>query len=171
MGLEQDIERMGISQMKFITGYVLPLTLGMLVVGIAISAIVYLILGIEDLLLFVLIIFILPLIGLIISILIPVINTANMKSDIENYIHFFVTRIGTLSTAAIPPAELFKIMSKKKEYKTLANSCNSIYMRFAVWHIPLGQSFKIEARSTPSQIYGDFLVQQNEIHLNIIIKE
>lgn len=156
LNLEDYVRPMGITPMRFFTGYVLPITVGSLVTGIAVSFIFVFLAGM-DIGLGIMVPIVITLLGFLASFLYPKIIAAGKKSDIDGYIHFFVTRIGTLATANIPPAQLFKIMSTKKEYKTLSETCTSIYMRFAVWHIPLGNSFKIEARYSPSEIFADFL--------------
>ena len=156
MVFEGSAKKMGITPMRFIMGYLVPVTFAMFFVGITVSLIVPLAIGI-DLIMFPLLPIGFMFLGMGMVFLLPMINSSSKKSDMENFVHFFVTRIGTLSTAGIPPAQLFKIMSLKKEYKTLAESCHAVYMRFAVWHIPLGNSFKYEAQETPSQIWADFL--------------
>lgn len=156
LDLEDYVRPMGITPMRFLTGYVIPITAGSLATGLVVSLVLFF-LGGMDISVMILLTLTLTFIGFAGSFVYPKIVAAGKKADIEGYIHFFVTRIGTLSTAGIPPAQLFKIMSTKREYKALADVCTSIYMRFAVWHIPLGNSLKIEARHSPSEIFADFL--------------
>ncbi|MCX8166311.1 MAG: type II secretion system F family protein [Candidatus Micrarchaeota archaeon] len=157
MDWEIYLKPLDVTPMQFLIKYVIPLSLGAFVVGLIVSGMLFFLIPDVDLFLLFIIPIMVSLMGLIVAIAYPKIVASQQKSDIENYIHFFVTRIGTLATAGIPPAQLFKIMSTKKEYKTIADKCKSIYMRFAVWHIPLGNSFKIEARYSPSEIFADFL--------------
>ncbi|MFH1447326.1 MAG: type II secretion system F family protein [Candidatus Micrarchaeota archaeon] len=100
---------------------------------------------------------IVPVLGIIFVFLYPLLKAEGIKHDIDANMHFYITHIGILATSDSPPADLFRVLSAKDEYGTIAKACGEIYMRFAVWHVTLSDSCRLKAKTTPSIMLADFL--------------
>jgi len=148
------IELMGMSPYTYFTRYVLPMLVLLLIFPPAMFFLISPIFGtVYILYLFILV----SLLIFAVLLIFPFLAAENVRGEIENNIHLYVTHLAALSTCDVPVNELFRAISLKKEYGALAKAANEIYMRFTVWHVTLGDSCRITARGTPSKIFSDFL--------------
>ena len=98
-----------------------------------------------------------PLIMLSIAVLYPKMLEVRMKNEIENNIHLYITHLGALATSEIDRKQMMDIISKRKEYRALAEETRKIYLLMSKWNRNLAQACRFLAKRTPSKIFGDFL--------------
>ena len=87
----------------------------------------------------------------------PLAAADRKRAEIDNALPFFMTHFGVLSTANMPRTEVFRILGEKKEYKALATELRRIYSLVTDWNMALPEAARFVSRTTPSQIFGDFL--------------
>jgi flagellar protein FlaJ len=100
---------------------------------------------------------VIPVFIFVIAILYPKIIESRMRNDIDNNIHFYITHMGALATSEIDRKEMMKIISERKEYKSLAEETRKIFLLMSKWNRNLAQACRFIARRTPSKIFSDFL--------------
>ncbi len=98
-----------------------------------------------------------PIFILLPALLYPKIVEVRFKNDIENNIHFYITHLGVLAISEIDRKEMMKMLSERKEYKSLAEETRKIYLLMAKWKRNLAQACRFIAKRTPSKIFADFL--------------
>jgi flagellar protein FlaJ len=98
-----------------------------------------------------------PIYCLLFTFIYPFLLFEKKKNQIDQNMHFFITHLGVLATSEISRKDLFKILSKKKEYEELARECEKIYLMMDVWHMSLPEACRFLAKRTPSSIFADFL--------------
>jgi flagellar protein FlaJ len=98
-----------------------------------------------------------PIYCLLFTFIYPFLLFERKKNQIDQNMHFFITHLGVLATSDISRKDLFKILSKKKEYEELARECEKIYLMMDVWHMSLAEACRFLAKRTPSSIFADFL--------------
>jgi len=107
--------------------------------------------------LFALVLYAVPGLIFAVALLYPKIIEGRMRNEIDNNIHFYITHMGTLATSEIDRMEMMRIISQRKEYKTLAEETRKIYLLMDKWNRNLAQACRFIARRTPSNIFSDFL--------------
>lgn len=95
--------------------------------------------------------------GLMGAIMWPIAVVDRRRIEINNAIPFFMTHFGALSTSNTGRAEIIQVLSEKKEYKALAEELANIYGLVTNWNLSLPQACRQVSKSTPSQIFSDFL--------------
>ena len=106
---------------------------------------------------FAILLYFIPLIMLSIAVLYPKMLEVRMKNEIENNIHLYITHLGALATSEIDRKQMMDIISKRKEYRALAEETRKIYLLMSKWNRNLAQACRFLAKRTPSKIFGDFL--------------
>ncbi|MEM3399381.1 MAG: type II secretion system F family protein [Candidatus Micrarchaeia archaeon] len=147
------VKNVGYTLYDYLTQVVLPI----FVLSLLTSVVVYFLVPQLFTGIFLVFLFAFPFLVVALVLVYPYLLAENVKTEIENNIHFFVTQMGALSTCEVPTGELFRVMAARKEYGALADSCRNIYLRFSVWRTTLADACRIEARQTPSIIFADFL--------------
>ncbi len=107
--------------------------------------------------LFAILLYFVPVMLLLITVLYPKIVVGRMRNQIDNNIHFYITHMGALSTSDIDRKEMMKIIANRKEYKALAEETRKIYLLMEKWNRNLSQACRFVARRTPSKIFSEFL--------------
>jgi len=107
--------------------------------------------------LFAILLYFIPVMLLLITVLYPKIVVGRMRNQIDNNIHFYITHMGALSTSDIDRKEMMKIIANRKEYKALAEETRKIYLLMEKWNRNLSQACRFIARRTPSKIFSEFL--------------
>ena len=107
--------------------------------------------------LFAVLLYFIPVMLLLITVLYPKIVVGRMRNQIDNNIHFYITHMGALSTSDIDRKEMMKIIANRKEYKALAEETRKIYLLMEKWNRNLSQACRFVARRTPSKIFSEFL--------------
>jgi flagellar protein FlaJ len=92
-----------------------------------------------------------------IAVIYPKMLEVRMKNEIENNIHLYITHLGALATSEIDRKQMMDIISKRKEYRALAEETRKIYLLMSKWNRNLAQACRFLAKRTPSKIFGDFL--------------
>ena len=87
----------------------------------------------------------------------PIAVTDRIRIEINDALPFFMTHFGVLSTSNMPRTEIFRILGQKKEYKALSEELNKIFSLVTNWNLSLPQACRFVSKTTPSQIFGDFL--------------
>jgi len=99
----------------------------------------------------------LPLIALLVVVLKPVLSADKKRSEIDDNMHLFITRMGALSTSNLPRKRLFEILSRVEEYGALSQDIGRIYVLMEHWNLSLPEAARHIAKRTPSIILADFL--------------
>jgi flagellar protein FlaJ len=76
---------------------------------------------------------------------------------IDREMHLFITRVGTISVSRISRKGIFDILAQMKEYGELAVEINKIHNLVNNWNMSLADACRQVGRSTPSQMFSDFL--------------
>lgn len=79
------------------------------------------------------------------------------RVEINNALPFFLTHMGVLSTSNLPRVEVLRILSEKTDYGALAKDIGRVYDLVTNWNLSLPEATRFVSKSTPSQIFGDFL--------------
>jgi len=87
----------------------------------------------------------------------PIFKWEQRGSEIDREMHLFITRMGVLSASESARKEMFDILSKMREYRSLAVEINKIFILVDKWNVSLERACRFVAQSTPSQLMADFL--------------
>ncbi len=145
----------GVSFEKYIKFILAPLTATAFVVFLLVtvlSAYLFKLIG-----LFAILLYFVPVFLVLIALLYPKIIVGRVRNQIDNNIHFYITHMGTLATSDIDRKEMMKIISRRKEYRALAEETRKIYLLMEKWNRNLSQACRFIARRTPSKIFSEFL--------------
>lgn len=157
MGYVESVESLNIPIKKFMIETVIPI----LVFGVVLTVVGVVVLPILLPELFsgfvVYIFYLFPVLCLMIVLLYPAMIVQKRKREIDENMHFFITRIGVLSLSDISRKGVFEILSQMKQYKALADEIGKVYMLIEGWHFSLPQACRHVAHITPSVMFGDFL--------------
>ncbi|MBM4249449.1 MAG: hypothetical protein FJ149_08480 [Euryarchaeota archaeon] len=78
-------------------------------------------------------------------------------SDIDREMHLFITRMGVLAASESARKEMFDIISRMREYRSLAVEINKIFIMVDKWNVSLERACRFVAQTTPSDLLADFL--------------
>jgi len=78
-------------------------------------------------------------------------------SDIDREMHLFITRMGVLAASESSRKEMFDIISRMREYRSLAVEINKIFIMVDKWNVSLERACRFVAQTTPSDLLADFL--------------
>lgn len=95
--------------------------------------------------------------GLLYSLIYPLLQIDRRKNEIESVLHFFITDFGVLSTSEVDRKEMLKILSEESELKYLAKEIKKIHVLIAKWNRSLAEACRFISKRTPSKIFSDFL--------------
>ena len=101
--------------------------------------------------------FSIPLLGLFVILLVPIIKREKRKVDIQEKIHLFITYAGTLSTLQINRTLLFQKIADEKEYGELSDIAVRIIYLAKQWNLGYAKTCRKIAYFNPSRIFRDFL--------------
>lgn len=87
----------------------------------------------------------------------PLFKWEQRGSEIDREMHLFITRMGVLSASESARKEMFDIISKMREYRSLAVEINKIFILVDKWNVSLERACRFVAQTTPSELLGDFL--------------
>ena len=87
----------------------------------------------------------------------PIFKWERRGSEIDREMHLFITRMGVLSASESARKEMFDILSKMREYRSLAIEINKIFILVDKWNVSLERACRFVAQTTPSEILADFL--------------
>lgn len=138
---------------RYLLQYVVPLFVGGLLVGL----LAYQLMSSLSVWLRLLVVIALPIFGLFIAGMMPQINADRKRAEIDNNIHFFVTHMGVLATANLPPVDIMAKLAEKEEYGTLAEAAEEIASLVNSWNMGLPDACRFVSERTESMIFGDFL--------------
>ncbi|NPA75575.1 MAG: archaellar assembly protein FlaJ [Euryarchaeota archaeon] len=104
-----------------------------------------------------LVIYLIPAFGVLFSVLFPLIRGERKKTEIEKYMHLFITRMAVLASTQLPRKEIFRILSEVKEYGALSDEIEKIYHLVEYWNMSLPDAARVVAKRCPSMMLADFL--------------
>ncbi|ADG13756.1 Type II secretion system F domain protein [Methanocaldococcus infernus ME] len=88
----------------------------------------------------------------------PYILLDNLKNKINERLHIFITKFGTLSITDLNRKDLLKILSEEKEeLGQLAEESRKLYVLVDKWSRSLAEACRFLAQRTPSPEFADFL--------------
>jgi flagellar protein FlaJ len=87
----------------------------------------------------------------------PIFKWERRGSEIDREMHLFITRMGVLSASESARKEMFDILSKMREYRSLAVEINKIFILVDKWNVSLERACRFVAQTTPSEFLADFL--------------
>ena len=99
----------------------------------------------------------LPVICIIFAAYYPFSIAGGKAAEIDNNMHYYITQMGSISTAETPRLDIIRIVSKNKDYKRLADETIKIYNLVTVWNMSLAEACKFISKRTPSIFFEDFL--------------
>jgi flagellar protein FlaJ len=94
---------------------------------------------------------------LLIMIFYPLFLWEQRGSDIDREMHLFITRMGVLAVSESARKEMFDIISRMREYRSLAVEINKIFIMVDKWNVSLERACRFVAQTTPSDLLADFL--------------
>ncbi len=151
--LEQAYREMRIPFRAFLVSYVLPVAL------MSVFTIVFLAMLFPDYveggLLAVL--FLVPIFLTAVVLFWPLVEWERRGKAIDRDMHLFITRIGTLSTGDTSRQSIIELLSRMEGYRELADEVRKIYKLAEEWHVGLAAACRFVAKSTPSDLFSDFL--------------
>lgn len=101
--------------------------------------------------------FLVPIYLTILVLLWPLILWERRGRAIDQDMHLFITRIGTLSTGETSRQSILDLLSKMEGYRELSEEVAKIYKLAEEWHVGLSASCRFIAKQTPSDLFSDFL--------------
>ncbi len=150
-----NLRHIGIAPERYLRYILLPTVVFSLVILLAIILLLQRISAIFGP--FAILFYFIPLLMLSIAVLYPKMLEIRMKNEIENNIHLYITHLGALATSEIDRKRMMEIISKRKEYRALAEETRKIYLLMSKWNRNLAQACRFLAKRTPSKIFSDFL--------------
>ncbi|CAB3289790.1 Flagella accessory protein J [Methanocaldococcus lauensis] len=100
----------------------------------------------------------LPIIILSSAIIYPYIVLDSQKNKINERLHIFITKFGTLSITDLNRKDLLKILSEEtEELGELAKESNKLYVLTDKWGRSLAEACRFLSQRTPSSEFADFL--------------
>jgi len=78
-------------------------------------------------------------------------------SEIDREMHLFITRMGVLAASESARKEMFDIITRMREYRSLAVEINKIFIMVDKWNVSLERACRFVAQTTPSDLLADFL--------------
>jgi len=87
----------------------------------------------------------------------PIFRWEQRGSEIDREMHLFITRMGVLAASESARKEMFDIISKMREYRSLAIEINKIFIMVDKWNVSLERACRFVAQTTPSEMLADFL--------------
>jgi archaeal flagellar protein FlaJ len=87
----------------------------------------------------------------------PVTVSKNRQNKINKVLPFAVSYLATMSSARVPASELFKALSKFKEYGELAEEAKGISNSIEIFGLTAYAAIRKQAKSTPSKELRDLL--------------
>jgi len=87
----------------------------------------------------------------------PRILREQRRTRIDEEMHLFITRLGTLSVSDISRKGMFNLLAQMREYGNLAQEINKIHTLVDKWNTSLPEACRIIAKTTPSELFKDFL--------------
>ena len=87
----------------------------------------------------------------------PVFLWEQRGSDIDREMHLFITRMGVLAASESARKEMFDIITRMREYRSLAVEINKIFIMVDKWNVSLERACRFVAQTTPSDMLADFL--------------
>jgi flagellar protein FlaJ len=87
----------------------------------------------------------------------PIFLWEQRGSDIDREMHLFITRMGVLAASQSARKEMFDIISRMREYRSLAVEINKIFIMVDKWNVSLERACRFVAQTTPSELLADFL--------------
>ncbi len=94
--------------------------------------------------------------GLGTAVIYPKLLRDRRRKQIEDRLHLFITHMTVLSTANMDRVQVFRILSKEKEYKELALEMQRIVQLVDTWNQSLDDALRIRAKKVPSKPLSDF---------------
>ncbi|ENN95829.1 flagellar assembly protein J [Methanocaldococcus villosus KIN24-T80] len=100
----------------------------------------------------------LPSIILLSALIYPYIILDTKKNKINERLHIFISKFGTLSITDLDRKELLKILSQEKEeLDELAEESRKLYVLVSKWGRSLAEACRFLSQRTPSPEFADFL--------------
>ncbi|WP_457613952.1 archaellar assembly protein FlaJ [Methanocaldococcus sp.] len=100
----------------------------------------------------------LPIIIIVSAICYPYIVLDSQKNKINERLHIFITKFGTLSITDLNRKDLLKILSEEtEELGELAKQAEKLYVLTDKWGRSLAEACRFLAQRTPSSEFADFL--------------
>jgi len=87
----------------------------------------------------------------------PLFRWEQRGSDIDRDMHLFITRMGVLAASESARKEMFDIIARMREYRSLAVEINKIFIMVDKWNVSLERACRYVAQTTPSELLADFL--------------
>ena len=87
----------------------------------------------------------------------PIFRWEQRGTEIEREMHLFITRMGVLASSESGRKEMFDILTKMREYRSIAVEINKIFILVDKWNVSLERACRFVAQATPSEILSDFL--------------
>jgi flagellar protein FlaJ len=142
----------GIEPKEYFIKFAMPITIVFFISGVSLYVFAGSLLGNASF-----IFLIIPLFGLLLSMLYPKAVVDRKRIEIDQNLHLFITHAGTLSTAEVERKGLFKLIGERKEYQELSRQARLIYRLVDEWGMSIPEACKFQAKRCPSRIFRDFL--------------
>ncbi|HLP79810.1 MAG TPA: hypothetical protein VK158_04205 [Acidobacteriota bacterium] len=137
------------NQTEFFLKYVLPVFSGML---IALTLCVLFLTSVKSIVFVVLFI-----LGLITMVVYPLIIFEQIKMEIDENMHLFITFAGSISTLDIQRNILFKKIAEKEAFGALSDVAKKIMYLAKSWNLGFATACRKMGKIVPSKVLGDFL--------------
>jgi archaeal flagellar protein FlaJ len=92
-----------------------------------------------------------------VALMLPRIQADRLRKEMDNRIHFYITHMGVLATARLPPVDILEKLGEKKEYGALSEASAQIASLVRRWNMSLPEACRFVAERSPSVIFDDFL--------------
>ena len=99
----------------------------------------------------------LPLLFFLLFLKYPKLLVADKVKNIEDNLPFATTYLATISSSNLPPAEMFKIFSKMKEFGEVAREAKNIVVDTDMFGLDINAAIDRAAERTPSKAFKDVL--------------
>jgi flagellar protein FlaJ len=103
------------------------------------------------------ILLLLTLLGGFLAVLYPKLVLDKKRIEINQNLHWFITHIGTLSTAEVERVGIFEAIAKNKEYQELSRQAGIIVKLVKEFGLSLPEACKFQAKRCPSKVFASFL--------------
>ncbi len=87
----------------------------------------------------------------------PIGEALKRKKEIEQYIHFFITRLTVMAEAEIPRDLMIETVANDTSLGAIAEEFQKIWTLTSKWKISLAKAMRIISDEVPSKMFRDFL--------------
>jgi flagellar protein FlaJ len=89
--------------------------------------------------------------------LLPVMLRERRRAQIDNHMHFYITRAGVLAKANLSAIEILRRQCDKTAYGALAEETERVVFLVTRWNMSISEACRTVSKRTPSRIFAEFL--------------